>query len=154
MWQTGAVAQALYVYAIARAHHPMPAQIEAIDGSDHIASVETDDLSAFYTSVDAADFSQPLIDARSKDVEWLGAIGYRHQAVMNALIREHERFVRILDRLDGKQEWTLRIEFRPEQWNEALTRRVESLQKLTTEISGAASGKAYLLRKKFDEEKK
>jgi len=173
------VPQALYVYAIARAHHPMPAQIEAIDGSEHIASVEADGLSAFYTSVDAADFSQPVIDARSKDVEWLGAIGYRHQAVMNALMRdgtviplraftlfanetslrnhllgERERFVKVLDRLDGKQEWTLRIEFRPEQWNQALARRVESLQKLTTEIEQAASGKAYLLRKKLDEEKK
>ncbi|MDQ6801440.1 MAG: GvpL/GvpF family gas vesicle protein [Acidobacteriota bacterium] len=162
----------LYVYAIARAAHPTPADMD-------VEALQTDGLSAFYSPVDAVDFSQPVIDARSKDVEWLGAIGYRHQEVMNALMRggtviplraftlfanetsirnhvkaERENFIRILDRLEGKQEWTLRIEFRPEQWNEALVRRIGSIQKLTSEIDQASEGKAYLLRKKLDEEKK
>src|SRR5438477_1420847 len=144
-----------------------------------VSALEADSLTAFYTPVDAVEYSQGVIDARSKDVEWLGAIGYRHQAVMSALMRggtviplraftlfanesslrnhvkaERENFIRILDRLEGKQEWTLRIEFRPEQWNDALIKRVDSLKKLTTEISGASEGKAFLLRKKLDEEKK
>jgi hypothetical protein len=172
-------AQILYVYAIARAAHPMPERIEAIDGSDHLASVPADALCAFYSSVDAADFSQPVIDARSKDVEWLGSIGYRHQAVMAALMRggtviplraftlfanetslrnhllkDVKAFTSILDRLDGKQEWTLRIEFDPERWSEALVRRVDSLRAIAGEIERAATGKAYLLRKKLEEEKK
>jgi hypothetical protein len=164
--------EVLYVYAIARAGHPIPKDVE-------VASLETDGLSAFYAPVDAVDFSQEVIDARSKDVEWLGAIGYRHQSVMSALMRggtviplraftlfanetslrnhvktERQNFDRILDRLEGKQEWTLRIEFMPEQWNDALVRRVGSLRQLTSEIEQAAEGKAYLLRKKLDEEKK
>ncbi len=171
--------QVLYVYAIGRAQHSMPEAIEAIDGSDHLASVDAKGLAAFYTAVDAVDFSQPVIDARSKDVEWLGSIGYRHQAVMSALMRggtviplraftlfanettlrnhlldERQKFITILQRLEGKQEWTLRIEFRPEQWNDALIRRVASLRQLAGEIEGAPAGKAYLLRKKLDEEKK
>ena len=81
------MSQILYVYAVARAAHPMPDNIEAIDGSEHLAAVEANHLCAFYTAVDAAEFSQPVIDARSKDVEWLGAIGYRHQSVMSALMR-------------------------------------------------------------------
>ncbi len=169
----------LYVYAIGRSAHPLPAGTEAIDGSDHLTKIEAGDLSAFHSAVDAVDFSQAVIDARSKDVEWLGTIGYRHQAVMSALMRggtiiplraftlfanetslrnhlleERERFTAILDRLDGKREWTLRIEFRPEQWSEALIRRVAALQKMAGEIEQAASGKAYLLRKKLDEQKK
>jgi hypothetical protein len=172
MWQTGTVAQVLYVYAIARAGHPAPKEPDVL-------SLEADGLCAFYAEVDAVDFSQPVIDARSKDVEWLGAIGYRHQTVMSALMldgtviplraftlfsnetslrnhirNEREKFMRILDRLEGKQEWTLRIEFQPEQWNEALIRRVDSLRQLTSEIEQAASGKAYLLRKKLEDEKK
>lgn len=171
--------QVLYVYAIGRARHRLPEGVEAIDGSDHVAVVEAGGLAAFYTAVDALDFSQPVIDTRSKDVEWLGAIGYRHQTVMSSLMRggtviplraftlfanetslrnhlldEREKFSRILDRLDGKQEWTLRIEFQPDQWNDALLRRVESLKQLSGEIDAAAAGKAYLLRKKLDEEKK
>jgi hypothetical protein len=173
------VQQVLYVYAIARAAHPMPERIEAIDGSDHIASVRANPLSAFYSSVDGADFSQPVIDARSKDVEWLGSIGYRHQTVMSALMRggtviplraftlfanetslrnhllqDAGKFSTILDRLDGKQEWTLRIEFDPERWSDALVRRVGSLRAIAAEVETAPSGKAYLLRKKLDEEKK
>src|SRR6059058_4210518 len=126
----------LYVYAIARAGQPMPPRVEAIDGSDRLEKITAGDLAAFITPVDDVDFSQGVIDARAKDVEWLGAIGYRHQSVMSALmhggtiiplraftlfasdesLRRHledegARFRKLLERLDGKQEWTLRVEF-------------------------------------------
>lgn len=169
----------LYVYAIGRSAHAIPARVEAVDGSDHLAALQADDLAAFYTAVDSADFSQRAIDARANDLEWLGAIGYRHQSVMAALmrggtiiplraftlfenetnIRHHLRenlaeYAKMLERLDGKEEWTLRIEFRPEPWSEALTRRVESLRRMGAEVDAAAPGKAYLLRKKMEDEKK
>jgi hypothetical protein len=171
--------EVLYVYAIGRSGHAVPERVEAVDGSDHIASVEADGLTAFYTAVDAVEFSQPVIDSRSKDVEWLGAIGYRHQSVMAALMQggtviplraftlfasettlrnhlhsEGQLFKKILERLDGKQEWTLRIEFDPARWSEALVRRVDELRRLAGEIDRAAEGKAFLLRKKLDDEKK
>ena len=164
--------EVLYVYAIGRAGHALPDELDVV-------ALDVDGLTAFYAVVDAVEYSQAVIDARSKDVEWLGAIGYRHQSVMSALMRggtviplraftlfanqsslrnhlekEREHFLRILDRIDGKQEWTLRIEFRPEQWNEALVSRFDSLQKLADDIKQAAEGKAYLLRKKLDDEKK
>jgi hypothetical protein len=169
----------LYVYAIARVPHPLPERAETIDGSDVIDVVKTGKFAAFVTPVDDVDFSQSVIDARAKDVEWLGAIGYRHQSVMNALmhggtiiplraftlfasegtLRRHleddgPRFAKLLDRLDGKQEWTLRIEFDPQLWSEALERRVDSLRALSEEIASASEGKAFLLRKKLDDEKK
>jgi hypothetical protein len=75
-------------------------------------------------------------------------------SLRNHVKSERENFMGILDRLEGKQEWTLRIEFRPEQWNDALIRRIDSLQKLTSEIDQASEGKRYLLRKKLDDEKK
>lgn len=171
--------QILYVYAIGRASHPLPAGVEAIDGSDLVEIAAAGPLGAFYTPVDDVDFSQGVIDARSKDVEWLGAIGYRHQTVMTSLMRggtiiplraftlfaseqrlqahldaERKRFESILDRLDGKQEWTLRIEFDPERWNEAIVRRIAPLQALAGEAETASAGKAFLLRKKLDDEKK
>lgn len=160
----------LYVYAIGRAGHPVPDDVEAVDGSG---------LTAFVAPVDEVEFSQPVIDARSKDVEWLGRIGYRHQSVMAELMRggtiiplraftlfkthatlkhhldeNREQFEKILERIDGKQEWTLRIEFDPERWRDALSKRVPSLAALETEIDGANPGKAFLLRKKLDEERK
>jgi len=169
----------LYLYAFGRARHPLPERAEAIDGGDTVLAVDCGDLAAFATPVDPVDFSQPVIDARSKDVEWLGGIGYRHQSVMAALMRggtiiplraftlfaseesvrrhvdaERAKLMKILDRLDGKQEWTLRIEFNPENWSEALVRRVSSLRDLHDEMSRATTGKAFLLGKKLDEEKK
>jgi len=170
----------LYVYAIGRAGHPMPATtVEVIDGTDVLRSIEAAGLTAFFTPVDAVEFSQPVIDARGRDLDWLGALGYRHQAVMTALMHggtiiplraftlfageeslrkhleeERERFTKALDRLDGKQEWTLRIEFEPNVWSEALLRRVEPLRELSNQLDSAAPGKAFLLRKKIDEERK
>ena len=169
----------LYVYAIGRAGHETPKRAQAIDGGDVVQAVDCGALSAFATPVDPAEFSQPVIDARSKDVEWLGAIGYRHQNVMAALMRggtiiplraftlfateeslrrdvesRSETLAKILERLDGKQEWTLRIEFNPQEWSEALVRRVGPLRELSEEMSRATAGKAFLLGKKLDEEKK
>jgi hypothetical protein len=169
----------LYVYAIGRGGHALLERVESIDGSDRLDSVTFGALAAFFTPVDDVNFSQGVIDARAKDVEWLGSIGFRHQSVMNALMHggtivplraftlfasaeslrrhleaESARLTKLLDRLDGKREWTLRIEFDPRLWSEALVRRVDSLRALSEEIAGAAAGKAFLLRKKLDEEKK
>jgi len=164
------MAQILYVYAIGWAGHRLPPDVLAI---------ESGPLAAFYSLVDDSEYNQAVIDARSKDVEWLGAIGYHHQSVMNALMKggtiiplraftlfatpdrlrthlddDRGTFEKILGRLDGKQEWTLRIEFDPQQWNDAIVRRVDSLRALSDEAAGASEGKAFLLRKKLDEEKK
>ena len=64
------------------------------------------------------------------------------------------QLTRTLDRLDGKQEWTLRIEFDAQLWSNALTNRVLTLRQLNEEMATAAPGKAFLLKKKIDEEKK
>jgi hypothetical protein len=160
----------LYVYAIGRAGHALPADVRA---------VEAGNLAAFYSPVDDVEYNQGVIDARSKDVEWLGAIGYRHQSVMSALMKggtiiplraftlfatedrlrdhlESERptFEKILGRLEGKQEWTMRVEFDADKWNDAIVRRVDSLRSLAAEAETAGAGKAFLLRKKLDDEKK
>jgi hypothetical protein len=166
----------LYVYAVGRAGHPLPEGAEAVDGSSRIDCFQEGQLCAFHTAVSAEEFSQEGIDRRAGDIEWLGAIGYRHQNVMASLMRggtivplraftlfrsesslhewlrgERSRLERALDRLDGKQEWTLRIELDPQKWSEALVGRVEALKALQTEIETAGAGKAFLLRKKLDE---
>ena len=164
----------LYVYAITRVS-VMP-DTDAVDGSRHFGVVCGGGVCAVYTPVD---FTQEMIDRRAGDLEWLGAIGYRHQSVIADLMDEtavvplraftmfsnetalYEHlatdgplFKKILDRLDGKREYTLRVEFDPQRWSDALAGRVESLRALNAEIDAASSGKAFLLRKKMDEEKK
>jgi hypothetical protein len=167
----------IYVYAITgRAVTP---DCEAVDQSRHFGAAQVDDLAAVYTPVKAEEFSQEVIDRRAGDLEWLGAIGYRHQDViaklmkdtavvplraftlfsseeaLRAYLRDNAETLRnVLDRLDGKQEWTLRVEFEPQRWSDSLIDRVDSLRDLRVQIDEAAPGKAFLLRKKLDDEKK
>jgi hypothetical protein len=173
------VPKGYYVYAIGRAGHPLPEDAEAIDGTAHVEAIDDGTLCAFATPVELEDYSQEVIDARARDVEWLGAIGYRHQAVMASLLRggtiiplraftlfgsdaavrarlrtDAAAFAKIMERVDGKQEWTLRVEFEPQRWSEALVGRVGALRELNEQIAAAPSGKAFLLRKKLDEERK
>jgi hypothetical protein len=167
----------LYVYCVTR--DAVSPDVDGIDGTRDFGTVTFDDVSAIFTKVNGEAFSQEAIDSRAGDLEWLGAIGYRHQAVvaelmkrtaivpvraftlfgseesLRAYLREHrDALDAALERLDGKQEWTLRVEFEPSRWSEALVSRVEALRDLTNDIASAAPGKAFLLRKKLDEERK
>lgn len=167
----------LYVYAVTR--DAVTPDCEAIDQTRHFGSVSADGIAAVFTPVPAAEMSQEVIDRRAGDLEWLGAIGYRHQAVVSELMRStaivplraftlfssadalrtyltdhREPLSQALDRLGGKQEWTLKIELDPQRWSDALVNRVGPLRDLQQQIDASAAGKAFLLRKKLDEERK
>ena len=167
----------LYVYAVTR--DAVTPEADGVDGTRRFGTATIDGISAVYTPVSGEAFSQEAIDARAGDLEWLGAIGYRHQDVVSDLMKrtaivplraftlfsseealrtylheQAEMLAKVLERLDGKQEWTLRVEFEPSRWSESLATRIASLRDLQNEIASAAPGKAFLLRKKLDEEKK
>jgi hypothetical protein len=167
----------IYVYAITGT--AVAPDCEAIDQSRHFGAAQAGGIFAVYTPVKAEEFSQEVIDRRAGDLEWLGAIGYRHQDVVANLmkstaviplraftlfssdqtLREYlaenaDALRKVLERLDGKQEWTLRVEFEPQKWSESLVTRVDSLRDLQQQIGSAAPGKAFLLRKKLDDERK
>lgn len=167
----------LYVYAVTR--DAVTPEADGVDGTRRFGTATIDGISAVYTPVSGEAFSQEAIDARAGDLEWLGAIGYRHQDVVSDLMKrtaivplraftlfsseealrtylheQAEMLAKVLERLDGKQEWTLRVEFEPSRWSESLATRIGSLRDLQNEIASAAPGKAFLLRKKLDEEKK
>ncbi|HUR80472.1 MAG TPA: GvpL/GvpF family gas vesicle protein [Thermoanaerobaculia bacterium] len=167
----------IYVYCVTR--DAVIPGTEGVDGTRRFATASNGGVCAVYTCVNAHEFSQEAIDSRAGDLEWLGAIGYRHQDVVSDLMKQTaivplraftlfsseealrtylgekaELLGNVLQRLDGKQEWTLQVEFDPATWSESLASRVPSLRTLQNEIESAAPGKAFLLRKKFDDEKK
>lgn len=171
------MSEVLYVYAVTG--EPVLPDEEAVDGSRRFGAASIDGISAVFTAVSPADFSQEAIDARAGDLEWLGAIGYRHQAVTSALMRataivplraftlfsseealrswlreQKEALSAALQRLGGRQEWTLRLEIDPARWSDALVARVPALAALRNEIEAAPPGKAFLLWKKLEDEKK
>ena len=167
----------IYVYCVTR-DAVMP-EAEGIDGTRIFGVTTAGAVSAVFTRVNPDEFSQAAIDRRAGDLEWLGAIGYRHQDVVSGLMKrtpivplraftlfsseealrayltEHQELLsKTLERLGGKQEWTLRVELEPSRWSEAVATRVASLRDLQRDIDAAPPGKAFLLRKKLDEEKK
>lgn len=167
----------LYVYAIAR--QPAMPRAEGVGGSMAFGTLTVGRLTAVFSEVPREEFDQSAIDRRSGDLEWLGAIGYRHQDVVADLMRQTsivplraftlfssgqalESYLKetaatlekVLSRLDGKQEWTLRVEFDPEKWSQAIGRRAEPMRALESEIAAASAGKAFLLKKKLEEERK
>ncbi|MBV8516749.1 MAG: GvpL/GvpF family gas vesicle protein [Acidobacteria bacterium] len=167
----------LYVYAVTR--EPATPDTDGIDGTRRFGVAESDGIAAVFTAMPSAELSQEVIDRRANDLEWLGAIGYRHQAVvaelmkltaivplraftlfsgadaLRAYLHEHAHLLGAqLERLGDKQEWTLRVEFEPARWSEALVARAESLRELQAQIAAAPPGRAFLLRKKLDDEKK
>lgn len=167
----------LYVYAITL--DAVTPDAEAVDETRHFGSVSEGGVAAVFTTVSDEAFSQQVIDQRANDIEWLGAIGYRHQAVvaelmkqtavvplraftlfstteaLRAYLAENGGMLRnVLGRLRDKQEWTLRIELDAERWSEALVQRVAPLRELQEQIAFASAGKAFLLRKKLDDERK
>lgn len=171
------MSEVLYVYAVAA--EPVLPDEEAVDGSRRFGAASIDGVAAVFSAVPAGEFSQEAIDARAGDLQWLGAIGYRHQAVASALMRataiiplraftlfsseealrswlhEHrEQLASSLRRLAGRREWTLTLEIDPARWHEALVARVPALTALQQEIDAAPPGKGFLLRKKLEEEKK
>ncbi|HEU4522480.1 MAG TPA: GvpL/GvpF family gas vesicle protein [Thermoanaerobaculia bacterium] len=167
----------LYVYAVAR--DAIRPDVEAVDGTREFGAVTRAGIAAIFTPVPRDELSQEAVDRRAGNLEWLGAVGYRHQGVVAELMRRttivplraftlfssEESLARyleesapqlktVLQRVEGKQEWTLRIEFDAQLWSDALISRVKSLRDLNEEIATAAPGKAFLLRKKLDEEKR
>ena len=67
----------LYVYAVTG--EVATPDTEGVDGTTGFGVATVDEIHAVFTPVDAAEFSQDVIDRRAGDLEWLGAIGYRHQ---------------------------------------------------------------------------
>jgi hypothetical protein len=168
--------QALYVYAIAARGELRAPGAEAVDGGSDFAIVEEGDFAALASRVDAGEFSQESIDARASDLDWIGRIGWRHQQVIAAAretadaiplgafalfsnedalradIRERRaEIAAALERIRGREEWTVQVDFEGPQWEAAVERRSPTLAALATEAEGAPAGKAYLLKRKADE---
>ena len=174
------MAEALWVYAFGKGLDLESLREElAVDGTKRFECLNEAALDAVYTVVQADAFSQSAVDAHANDLQWLGVIGLSHQRVNEALaskrrsiplraftlfastdslrqfMRENERALHdVLSRLEGKSEWTFRLEIDADRWNETLDDRVEELRGLKQEIEQSSAGRAYLLRKKLDDVKK
>lgn len=170
-----------WVYAFAEVFEPEALETlpEGVDGSTKFSVAGNGELVALFSAVDPADFNQQVIDSRSRDLEWLGQLGFRHQnviahlasrttvvpvraftlfssieGIVDYLDQNEDDLFELLEALEGREEWSLRIELDAERWQKGIVARVASLAQLEQEAGSASSGKAFLLRKQLDEKRK
>ncbi|KUH39998.1 MULTISPECIES: GvpL/GvpF family gas vesicle protein [Streptomyces] len=123
-----------YVYAVCRPFDGVLPEGAAGIAGDPPRLLHHDDLVAVVGSVPAEEFDEGPLRARLEDLDWLADTARGHDAVLAALttvtsplplrlatvcrddsgvrrlLQEgHDRFVRALDRLDGRVEWGVKV---------------------------------------------
>ncbi|WP_433453848.1 GvpL/GvpF family gas vesicle protein [Streptomyces sp. CA-142005] len=123
-----------YVYAVCRPFGtPLQSQLTGVGGAPP-ALLRHHDLVAVVSQVPAADFGEEALKAHLEDLDWLAATARAHQGVIDALTTvttplplrlatvfrddcgvrmmieaREEDFRRILERLEGRVEWGVKV---------------------------------------------
>src|SRR5688500_2221084 len=78
----------LYVYAVGDSFDRQALAVDPVEDDAGFGVATGGGVSALFSPVDPARFSQEEIDRHAKDLQWLGAIGYRHQSVVSAVAKQ------------------------------------------------------------------
>lgn len=131
---------------------------------------------AVVSEVSPDDFSEDNLKKHLADMKWVEKNIQLHEKVIEEIMRgravlpfkfgtvfENEtnvekllktngfKFKAVLARLEGKEEWGLKIYCNSEYFKDALCSENERITKIDKEITAAGKGKAYFLKKKKDE---
>ncbi len=167
-----------YLYAIVPRADAMLDHNAAVPGVDDqpITALEQGALMAFVSSVSSAEWSSEALDTNVRDMEWLAPRATRHQEVLaaihaaagavlplpfatlyrdpaaiNALLQTRQaEFGEALQRLEGAEEWTLKVFQDRARFEEQLENISPSFAQALAELQTAPPGRAYLLRKQLD----
>ena len=167
-----------YLYAIMLRDDAMLDQHASVIGVDDssVAVIGHGSLAAVVGSVPSAEWNSESLDSNVRDMEWLAPRATRHQEVLAAIhatagavlplpfatlyhdsaaistlleTREAE-FVAALHRLEGAEEWTLKVFQDLARFEEHLEGLSPTFATALAEIQTAPPGRAYLLRKQID----
>ena len=153
-----------YIYAIARADHPVP-QVEQVS----LRPVAFQDLQAITAEVSLAEWDKGARPERSNDVAWIEQKARHHDAVLKSLLtagpiiplrlgtvlRDEASARRVLERhaealranlsaLEGKKEWGVKVVLDGEVARKYADERERPREPVTT---AAGAGRAYLAQR-------
>jgi len=169
-----------YVYGIVKGdgNRPLQGLPEAGIESDHpVYAVPYQAVQAIVSRVPLEQYDQEPLENNVNDMEWLEEKVRAHQRVLDEVSADHtlipmkfctigrgedgvqeilaqhyEGFLDALNRLDGKQEWGVKVYCD----SDALCRRVletnERLRDLKSRVAGKTSGAAYFEKKRLEKE--
>ncbi|MFK4068225.1 GvpL/GvpF family gas vesicle protein [Streptomyces sp. NPDC029674] len=160
-----------YVYAVCRPFGaPLAADLTGVGGVPP-RRLEHQGLVALVGPVPERDFSEQALRAHLEDLDWLSDTARAHQRVIDALtsvtcplplrlatvFRDDsgvramledgaERFHRVLERIDGRVEWGVKVYLQPQSEEPAAASRASAAT--TPRQSGPGSGRDYLRRRR------
>jgi hypothetical protein len=141
-----------------------------IDGTNEVTTVAYKQLEAIVSTVDVKQFSSPAVAKRAKeDIEWIVVHARRHEDVIEgamransavipmkfgaifktkdaieAMLKTHYRSYRtILKRLQGKQEWALKVYIQEAELRALIVKKKKILRDKAKEIAALPQGLAY-----------
>jgi hypothetical protein len=153
-----------------------PGFSKGIDPTYPVYALPYQAVQAVVSEVSLQEFGQEALETNLEDIKWVEAKVLAHQRVLEAVLGSHtlvpmrfctiyqsegrvqetlaehyDDFVEALARLEGKQEWGVKVYCD----GEALAQRVEDtsdkVKELKAEMEQKSSGAAYFMKKKVDE---
>jgi hypothetical protein len=167
------VSRLLYLYGFVPADGAIPPDTLMGVGDARARRIEVGGVSAVVGEVAAAEYAPEAVEARMRDLAWVGDQGALHERVVTWFV-DHggilparlltlysgERALaqsvstqapairEALERLRGLREWDLKISYRAEELRRGLGAVSEAVGALDREIAAAEPGRRYLLERK------
>ena len=167
--------QGCYVYGITWAEGAVGLDdVQGIGGRVYL--VTSGGVSAVVSDVPLEEFGEETIERNLARIEWIAATAQAHQQVLAAvsgagailpmrlctiyrdrdrvreMLEEHQdKFAAALARLDGKDEWGVKLYSDPETLRAKAIELSEEVRSFSSQIEGKSPGAAYFLKKRLEE---
>lgn len=160
----------LYLYGIVRRSDLDLAGVKGIEGGADVFLVRGGELACAVSPVSRAEYNQETLTARAQQLDWIAPRAVRHQQVVHRLLAtgaviplkfgtlcstgddvrdilflaRQEPWLRLLEFLQGREEWGVRIYADANLTRQALEQECSA----TDGVRPASPGEAYFLKKK------
>ena len=176
---TGQSALACYVYGITTVSGKMPLgrlRARGVDPTRPLFAVACVEVCAVASEVSLDEFGEDAFNANLNDPAWIAGKARAHEFVLDALlaartvvpmrfgtvclgkprVREmlecyHEQFARMLSRLDGKQEWGVKVFCDLELARRRIGESSDAAASLRAQMAGKSEGALFFLKKKLED---
>jgi Gas vesicle synthesis protein GvpL/GvpF len=164
--------------ATARTIESVSASTATTEGDDALEVITSGALAAIVRCVPLADFTPEALGAHAEDPAWLEAMARRHNDVIDAvhrtrtilpakfgcvyqrtedvrtaLVNEHDALLVSLSRIDGCDEWGVRLYGDLATIRQRAEEEQESVRRLREDLASASPGRAYFLQRKLADER-
>jgi Gas vesicle synthesis protein GvpL/GvpF len=165
----------LWAYCIARADVGLPTEAAPVHPGVRLECVVHDGLAALVSPVPMSEFGRDALTRNLNELDWLEEVARRHEAVLEealdaativplrlcTIFRDTDGVRRMLDeersqleaaleRLDGREEWGVKLLVDPGALLVAARARSHDAADLERRLEGSTEGEAYMLRRRLE----